>query len=206
MNAAYAFTLRSTGPGWEGELPAGVQRIDAPTRWIELQPRVHVKGEADLAAAEEVLNAITVKGLSEYTGKAAPGPAAYDYPVAKINPKIASSMMVFDDPVQFWEVFSAVMNENPPPESEIKAVLPQLWVLGIELRTTRPHRSTLNELFRPINRLVQFLDRMSILRPSQGQRLFGELPELANGMNQISQPVLAIPESLANAVLHNPPF
>jgi hypothetical protein len=52
----------------------------------------------------------------------------------------------------------------------------------------------------------EFEDRMSVLRPSQGQGLLGELPELANGMNQISQTVLAILESLANAVLHNPPF
>jgi hypothetical protein len=126
-------TFALVGPGWQGELPAGVQRIDAPTRWIELQPRVHVKDEADLAAAEEVLNAITVKGLSEYTGKPGPSPVSYDYPVAKIDPKIASSMMVFDDPLQFWEIFSNVMNENPPPENEIKGVLPQLKYLGIEL-------------------------------------------------------------------------
>src|SRR5262245_6303871 len=95
---------------------------------------MHVKDEADLAAAREVLNAITVKGLSEYySGTPAPSPVSYDYPVAKVNPKIASSMMVFDDPLQFWEIFSAVMNENPPPENEIMGVLPQLKYLGIEL-------------------------------------------------------------------------
>ena len=41
------------GPGWQGELPVGLKRIDCPTRWIELQPRVHVKNAADLAAARE---------------------------------------------------------------------------------------------------------------------------------------------------------
>jgi hypothetical protein len=35
-------------PGWKGELPVDVKRIDAPTRWIELQPRVNVKGASDL--------------------------------------------------------------------------------------------------------------------------------------------------------------
>ena len=35
------------GPGWNGALPDGLTRIDCPTRWIELQPRVHVKNEAD---------------------------------------------------------------------------------------------------------------------------------------------------------------
>ena len=36
------------GPAWKGDLPAGVNRIDGPTRWIELQPRIYVKNEADL--------------------------------------------------------------------------------------------------------------------------------------------------------------
>ena len=30
------------GPGFKGTLPAGVQRIDCPTRWTLIQPRVHV--------------------------------------------------------------------------------------------------------------------------------------------------------------------
>jgi hypothetical protein len=41
--------------------------------------------------------------------------------------------MQFLDPLQFWSIFSAAMNENPPPESEIKSVLPLFKYLGIEL-------------------------------------------------------------------------
>lgn len=41
--------------------------------------------------------------------------------------------MRFVDPLQFWEIFSAAMNENPPPENEIKAVLPSFKHLGIVL-------------------------------------------------------------------------
>jgi len=121
------------GPGWKGELPAGVRRIDCPTRWIELQPRVFVKDEADLAAAEEVLRAITVKELSQYNGGPAPVPAAYHYAAPKIAPNVASSQLLFDDPLQFWTIFSDTMNENPPPKNEIAAVLPQFRYLGIEL-------------------------------------------------------------------------
>src|SRR5208283_1334651 len=54
------------GPGWKGELPADVKRIDAPTRWVEIQPRVHVKNQADLDGALEVLKGVTVQGLSQY--------------------------------------------------------------------------------------------------------------------------------------------
>jgi hypothetical protein len=126
-----AFAL--VGPGWRGRLPQGIERIDCPTRWVELQPRVHVKNHADLAGAQAVLRAITVTGLAQYNGSPAPAAVAYRYDAPKINPKVASSQMQFLDPLQFWEIFSAAMNENPPPASEIESVLPQFTYLGIEL-------------------------------------------------------------------------
>jgi DNA sulfur modification protein DndE len=121
------------GPGWKGTLPDGVTRIDCPTRWIELQPRVHVKNEADLPGAQKALHAIKLQGLAEYSGGASPPRPAYNYQVPNVNPKVASSQMQFVDPMQFWSIFAAAMNENPPPDCEIKAVLPQFKYLGIEL-------------------------------------------------------------------------
>jgi len=41
--------------------------------------------------------------------------------------------MQFDDPLQFWEIFSSAMNENPPPEGQIQWLVPQLKYLGIKL-------------------------------------------------------------------------
>ncbi len=121
------------GPKWHGTLPASVKRIDAPTRWIELQPRVYVKNQADLPNAERVLRAITVTGLAQYNGKPAPAEPVTSYAVPKINLSVAGSQMQFDDPLQFWEIFSAAMNENPPPRDQIAAVLPQFKFLGIVL-------------------------------------------------------------------------
>jgi hypothetical protein len=121
------------GPGWQGTLPAGVKRIDCPTRWVLVQPRVHIKDEKDLPGAKQVLSEITVQGLAQYQGEPAPATPSYNYPVPRVNPKVASSLMQFDDPVQFWEIFSAAMNENPPPEGQIKWVLPQLKYLGLVL-------------------------------------------------------------------------
>jgi hypothetical protein len=126
-------TFALVGPGWQGKLPAGVKRIECPTRWVELQPRVHVKNAADLPAAQKVLRGITVKGLAQHNGGAAPATVAYSYETPKINPEVASSQMQFLDPLQFWEIFAAAMNENPPPRNEIEAVLPQFKYLGIEL-------------------------------------------------------------------------
>jgi hypothetical protein len=126
-------TFALVGPGWQGKLPSGVTRIDCPTRWVELQPRVHVKSASDLSAAQKVLRGITVKGLAQYNGGPAFAARTYNYETPKINPKVASSQMQFLDSLQFWEIFTAAMNENPPPRNEIEAVLPQFKYLGIEL-------------------------------------------------------------------------
>jgi hypothetical protein len=33
------------GPNWKGDLPPGVRRVDAPTPWILIQPRVHMPAD-----------------------------------------------------------------------------------------------------------------------------------------------------------------
>ncbi len=121
------------GPGWQGSLPAGMTRIDAPTPWVELQPRVFVKDRADLAAAKSVLDQITLEGLAEYQGRPAPATPSYNYEVPALDPAIASSKMPFKNPLQFWSICSAAMIENPPPQAQIEAVLPQYRFLGLEL-------------------------------------------------------------------------
>jgi hypothetical protein len=164
------------GPGWQGELPDGVKRIDCPTRWIELQPRVHVKNAADLAAARDVLNAITVQGLVQYLGGLGAPATPYQYATPRIDPKVASSQMRFVDPLQFWEIFSAAMNENPPPVNEIDAVLPQFAYLGIELG--KPWK---RESVQP-----QILDQMRSAAEGIGAMMMPLLPYLgrtANGWN-----------------------
>ena len=120
------------GPGWTGTLPDGVTRIDCPTRWIELQPRVRVLNAADLPGARKVMNAIKLQTLSSYNGTPGPARPKYNYAVPRVNPKVASSMMAFDDPLQFWSIFVSAMNENPPPKAEIDGVLPVYRWLGIE--------------------------------------------------------------------------
>jgi hypothetical protein len=71
-------TFALVGPGWKGELPAGVNRIDSPTPWVLIQPRVHIYIDGmNLAAAKTVLDGIVPAGLAQFTGKAPrPGAAA----------------------------------------------------------------------------------------------------------------------------------
>ena len=129
-------TFALVGPGWNGELPAGVTRIDSPTPWVLIQPRVHVyiDGKLNLGVAKNVLNAIQPVGLAEFSGKAALPAPNYDYPAPVFaDPNLPVSALDFKDPLQFWDLFSLAMNENPPPQEQIAALLPLFQPLGIEL-------------------------------------------------------------------------
>ena len=80
-----------------------------------------------------MLNGITIQTLTEYNGGAASAPVAYHYVPPNLVPNVASSQLQYKDPMQFWALFAEALNENPPPEDEIKSILPQFKYLGIEL-------------------------------------------------------------------------
>ena len=72
--------------------------------------------------------------LAQYLGKPAPASPNYNYPApAAVNPNLPVSALNLKDPLQFWELFAAAMNENPPPADQIKALLPMFKPLGIQL-------------------------------------------------------------------------
>ncbi len=88
----------------------------------------------DLAGAKEVLSQITTQPRSKYLGKPSPAPIAYDDPAPVFsNPKLNASANDFKDPLQFWEILSSMINENPPPQDQITALLPIFAPLGIKL-------------------------------------------------------------------------
>lgn len=127
-------TYALVGPGWTGTLPQGIKRIEAPTPWILIQPRVHVIDQADLPNARKVLDEITIKGLAEYKGQAKLPTSTYNFiPPDMVNPQLPVSAVDFKDPLQFWRIMSDAINENPPPKDQITALLPLFKLLGIEL-------------------------------------------------------------------------
>jgi hypothetical protein len=120
------------GPGWKGRLPSDVTRIDSPTRWVLVQPRVHVVNRDDLPAAKAVLDAITVQGLAEATGKRPLPAVAYHYAAPELaDPKLPVSALAFKDPLQFWEILADALAENPPPPDQLTALLQLFEPLGI---------------------------------------------------------------------------
>ena len=157
------------GPGWNGQLPPDVKRIDCPTPWILIQPRIHLPNQSGLAAAQAVLKQITTQPLSQYLGKPAPSIAKYDYPAPDlINPKLPVSVLDLKDPLQFWDILSDVMNENPPTKEEIKGLLPLFEPLGIQIGKkwdrTKIDPITLNSMTRAAQEIPNILAQLPVGR------------------------------------------
>jgi hypothetical protein len=59
-------TYAIVGPSWQGALPAGLQRIDAPTNLVLAFTRTLVAGDADLPAAQTIQRQYALAPLSAY--------------------------------------------------------------------------------------------------------------------------------------------
>ncbi|HDP79662.1 MAG TPA: DUF1254 domain-containing protein [Spirochaetes bacterium] len=55
-----------TGPGWKGELPSGVKRIDAPTNLVWMIGRTMFYGKEDIEYVKQLQSGITFTSLDKF--------------------------------------------------------------------------------------------------------------------------------------------
>ncbi len=109
------------GPGWDGDLPAGVQRVkQAPTPWVLVLGRTAVGGAEDLPAARSMQGQYRLTPLSLWGVAGAEVPERRDV-YAPPPPS---------DPLAAWKALNAMLAENPPPAHHA-VVLKQLEDIGI---------------------------------------------------------------------------
>lgn len=116
-------------PGWAGTLPAGVQRIDAPTRHVWIVGRTQTNGPADYAAVHKVQDGYTITPLSRWGAPAVPPKVVIDPSVDMKTPPLEQvNAMKGQD---YFRLAAELLQRNPPHLTDW-SIIARLRRLGIE--------------------------------------------------------------------------
>ena len=108
-----ARTFLVTGPGWNGEVPSGMEIIKTPTRYVWFMGRTQTNGKADYENVWKIQDGYKLTLLSGW------GKADYAPPKGTVDPKVD---MKTPPPVQvanmdaatFFARFAELLKDNPP--------------------------------------------------------------------------------------------
>jgi hypothetical protein len=101
------------GPGWHGQLPPNVTRIDAPTNQVWLLGRTQTNGASDYDNVHAFQRGMRLVLLSQFPGqepKAGPIPVTHQPPPGPTPPNRVRAMGA----EQFLRAFADAMKMNPP--------------------------------------------------------------------------------------------
>ena len=112
-------------PGFEGDLPAGVERIDSPTDEVFVLGRVRAVDDADAAAAYAATEGLTLQPLSALTG-AAPAPEA-----PPMDPPVGPAPTVGTEGAATFDELGDALAVDPPISEEARTALDRASSLGI---------------------------------------------------------------------------
>jgi hypothetical protein len=116
------------GPGWHGQLPPHVTRLDAPTNQIWLLGRTQTNGASDYDNVHTFQHGMFLMPLSQFPGKNEPPhpPPARPAETGTPVPERIKAM----DAVQFFTIFAKALKANPP-HKEDAPIVKQLALIGI---------------------------------------------------------------------------
>ena len=109
-------TYALVGPKWQGALPGGVQRIDAPTNLVLAFTRTLVSGDADLPAAQAIQRQYTLAPLSAYP-RIRPSDEIEDADLSLFPIPQFGSLGI-----KFFDDLAAGLATAPPPASDVPFV------------------------------------------------------------------------------------
>ncbi len=129
-----AATYLLAGPGWKGEVPAGMTKIDVPTRYVLILGRTYANGtEKDYDEVNALQAQYDVRPLAAY------GKADYVYKAPPVDPNPGYSMT--DKPQDvilgmgtegYFNRLATLMCHDAPPAKEDAPVLAEMAKIGIE--------------------------------------------------------------------------
>ena len=98
--------------GWQGELPAGVQKIEAPTPTMWIIGRTQTNGPADYAAVHAVQDSFQLTPLSVWPNPAPPPAFTFDPTVDMQTPPM---LQVDNMPAKEYFTYGARLMQQQPP-------------------------------------------------------------------------------------------
>ena len=120
------------GPAWQGEVPAGMTLLRAPTRMVWLIGRTQTNGAADYTAVHQLQDALTLRSLADVlAGRSGDASTQASPPPAKPGaapPPIAQMRAM--DVSTFFTRLSLLMIDNPPAAAD-GPMLAKLARLGV---------------------------------------------------------------------------
>ncbi|GAA5613156.1 hypothetical protein Spla01_04324 [Streptomyces platensis] len=112
------------GPGWQGELPEGMERIDAPTSLTAIVGRTQVNGVRDHPAVHAVQAGYRLTPLTDAPVSTAAGPGPVDLVTAPVDQAAAL------DAATFFAMTAHLMADNPA-KPEDAPVVERIALLGV---------------------------------------------------------------------------
>jgi hypothetical protein len=116
-------------PGWQGNLPQGVERIDAPTPYVWIIGRTQTNGIEDYEAVHKVQDGYTATPISQWGKTIQPAKAAIDPDVdMKTAPMVQVDTMAAG---KFFAYAAELMKVNPPHITD-QPIIARMRRIGIE--------------------------------------------------------------------------
>jgi hypothetical protein len=117
-------------PGWNGQLPENVERIEAPTPYVWIIGRTQTNGPSDYAAVHKVQDGYALTPLSLW-GKAAPAS-----PAGKIDPTVDMKTPPMEQvnkmsAAAYFKYAAELMRSNPPHLTDW-SIVARMKRLGLE--------------------------------------------------------------------------
>ena len=118
-----------TPPGWNGEVPSGMTRIDAPTPLVWVIGRTKTDGPRDYDAVHKIQAGYKVTPMSEWGQSSAPPKLTIDPTVdMKTPPKVQIDNMPAG---KFFSYAAELLKVNPPHITD-EPMIAQLKKIGLE--------------------------------------------------------------------------
>ena len=120
-------------PGWKGDLPKGVERINAPTAYIWIIGRTQTNGPKDYDAVHKIQNGYKITPLSRWNAQQLPATVKIDSTVAMKTPPLEQVNGM--SAAKYFPYAAELMKVHPPHVND-QPIVARMKRLGIEVGKT----------------------------------------------------------------------